>query len=90
MPSTDLITRGIIPRPDFTTCAGCEMRSTCRSVRHCSGARPAVPPPRFFMENGMINDNETGMRVHTDDALEPGATQRLYTLLTELSSGGAL
>lgn len=69
------------------------MRSTCRDMRHCSGpsvAQVAATTPRFHMEHGMIFDRSTGVHVHTDDASDPGATQRLYTLLTELSSGGSL
>lgn len=88
--SADLISRGILPRPEFKPCDMCEMRSTCRASRHCAGARPCVTPPRFFMEHGMIHDSVSGQHVHTDDSVEPGATQRLYSLLTELSSGGAL
>ena len=42
--------------------------------------------PRFFMDHGMIHDRVTGQHVHTQDDVEADATERLFKLLTELSS----
>lgn len=42
--------------------------------------------PRFFMDHGMIHDRVSGQHIHTDPEIEPGATERLFALLNELST----
>jgi hypothetical protein len=43
----DLVRRGILPRPEFKTCPGCEMPRSCGGVRHCCGnpSRPREEKP---------------------------------------------
>lgn len=44
-----LIKRGLLPRPEFTPCSACEMRSACSSARHCAHITPLrnQPHPRL-------------------------------------------
>lgn len=37
---TDLVSRGLIPRPDFQCCGECDMKSGCRIARHCAKHPP--------------------------------------------------
>jgi hypothetical protein len=71
-------------RPSFVQAA-----RNCRAPQACAEPNclcPATPQPRFFMDHGMIHDRVSGQHIHTDQDIEPGATERLFALLNELHS----